>query len=199
MRSFLQGVVAGYGIAIPVGPVSVLIMQTSTRRGLGIAAAAGMGAASADLVYATLSVAFGSAAAELLEPVGDELRLVAAAILIVVAVRGLLTARHKPDAEDAAGPGAAKTFAGFLGITMLNPVTIAYFAALVLGLRLAAGSLGGKFLFVLGAFLASASWQLAVATFGTVLHHALGERGRVATSVAGSLIIAGLAVYMLVS
>lgn len=197
MRSFLQGVVAGYGIAIPVGPVSILIMQTATRRSFKVAASAALGVATADLLYAAVAVAFGAAAAALTEPAGDELRVVAAIVLFVVAARGLVTARRgdRPEARPEHGP--IRTFGAFLGITILNPATIAYFVALVLGLRLASGSVGGKVLFVIGAFLASASWQLAVASFGAVLRHALGERGRMITSIVGSVIIAGLAVYML--
>lgn len=198
MRSFLQGAIAGYGIAIPVGPVAVLIMQSATRRSFDIAAAAAVGVATADLVYAAIAVAFGAAAATAIEPLADELRIVAALVLFAVAIRGLVVARRRGPAQERIEHGRVRTFATFLGITILNPATIAYFVALVLGLRLAHGSPTGKILFVAGAFLASLSWQLGVAGFGTFLRHALDERGRLITSIVGSAIIAGLAVYMLV-
>ena len=52
LDAFLNGVVAGYGIAIPVGPIAILILELGLRRGFRIALSAGAGAASADLIYA---------------------------------------------------------------------------------------------------------------------------------------------------
>jgi hypothetical protein len=52
-QSFWDGVLAGYGIAIPVGAIAVLIIDVSIRRGLAIGMQAGAGAATADLIYAS--------------------------------------------------------------------------------------------------------------------------------------------------
>src|SRR3977135_557222 len=62
LSAFLIGAAAGYSIAIPVGPIAVLIVRTGLRRGFRIAAAAGAGTATVDLIYATLAVALGGAA-----------------------------------------------------------------------------------------------------------------------------------------
>jgi hypothetical protein len=59
--SFLAGVVAGYAIAIPVGAIAVLIVELGVRRGFRVAAAAGVGAGTADGLYAALA-ALGCAA-----------------------------------------------------------------------------------------------------------------------------------------
>jgi threonine/homoserine/homoserine lactone efflux protein len=50
LQSFWDGVLAGYGIAIPVGAIAVLIIEVSIRRGLTSGLQAGAGAASADLL-----------------------------------------------------------------------------------------------------------------------------------------------------
>ena len=55
-EAFLLGVAAGYAIAIPIGPIAVLILRTGVMRGFAAAAAAGAGAATADLVYATVAM-----------------------------------------------------------------------------------------------------------------------------------------------
>ena len=39
------GIVAGLGVAVPLGPIGILILETALRRGWGHGAAAGMGAA----------------------------------------------------------------------------------------------------------------------------------------------------------
>ena len=79
---------------------------------------------------------------------------------------------------------------------MLNPTTIVYFAALVLG-RQATGTDGAAagVVFVVAAFVASASWQLLLAGSGGVLGRLLtSARGRFITTVTSSVVIAALAV-----
>ena len=49
-QSFWEGVLAGYGIAIPVGAIAVLIIEVSIRRGLASGMQAGAGAAEEALV-----------------------------------------------------------------------------------------------------------------------------------------------------
>jgi arginine exporter protein ArgO len=76
----------------------------------------------------------------------------------------------------------------------LNPATVVYFGALVIG----RGDTGGGVWFVAGAFLASASWQLLIAGGGSVVGRLLtGERGRLITALVSSVVIAVLAVLLL--
>ena len=56
--TLLAGAVAGYGIAIPVGAIAILILETGLQRGFRLAAAAGTGAAVADGIYATVGYEF---------------------------------------------------------------------------------------------------------------------------------------------
>jgi arginine exporter protein ArgO len=77
---------------------------------------------------------------------------------------------------------------------LLNPATVSYFVALVIGLDLGSSS---RLLFVVGAAAASASWQVFLVAAAGALGTRLTDRGRVVTSVLGSVIIAGLAVYTL--
>ena len=84
MSAFIAGVIAGYGIAIPVGAIAILIVETGLRRGFRAAFAAGAGAATADLVYASLAALAGQGLAAALAPYAAGLRLVSAGVLIVL-------------------------------------------------------------------------------------------------------------------
>jgi hypothetical protein len=44
----LSGLLAGYGIAVPVGAIAVVLISLSARTSLRIGAAAGLGAATVD-------------------------------------------------------------------------------------------------------------------------------------------------------
>ncbi len=204
MEAFLNGVLAGYGIAIPVGAIAVLIVEVGMRCGFRCAAFAGAGAASADLVYATAAVGGGAALAAAVESVETPLRLLSGAVLALLAIAGLWrlrrggaenpTAAAMPDRAELVG-----TYLRFLGLTIINPLTVVYFAAFVVGLGLADGlSLGGGAIFVGGAFLASLSWQLLLAAVGSIAGHRLSQRVRVGTILAGNLLVLGLAVVVVV-
>ncbi|MEV6300818.1 LysE family transporter [Actinoplanes sp. NPDC051861] len=194
--AFLAGVVAGYGIAVPVGAIAVLIAGLSARTSLRVGAAAGLGAATADGIYALVAVAGGAAVAGFIAPVATPLRWAGAAVLLALAAWTAWGALRSPGVtERAERPTTAlRAYAGILGLTLLNPATVIYFAALVLG----AGGAGGGAWFVIGAFLASASWQLLIAGGGTLIGRLLtGPRGRLTTALVSSLVIAVLAVRLL--
>ena len=82
--AFLAGVVAGYGIAVPVGAIAVLIAGLSARISLRVGAAAGLGAATADGLYALVAVAGGAAVASAIAPIAEPLRWAGAAVLLLV-------------------------------------------------------------------------------------------------------------------
>ena len=87
------------------------------------------------------------------------LQLGSAALLLAIGVRGLWAARRtatRPDAGGSPPRGVLPTFWQFLGLTLLNPLTVAYFAALVLGRGLENSlSPAGRLAFVAGAWLDS--------------------------------------------
>jgi arginine exporter protein ArgO len=198
VRAFAEGVLAGLGIAVPVGAIAVLIVDLAMRRGFARAVPAAMGAASADLTYAAVAAVAGIAVASALAPYERRIELASAALLAgIVAYRmvRLFTAREEASAGPA-GDGALATYAGFLALTLVNPLTVAYFAALILGLGGGLGSGVDKGLFVVGAFAASAAWQLVLAGAGALLHRRLPARARLATALAGNLLIAALALRL---
>ncbi len=193
---FLAGVVAGYGIAVPVGAIGALIAGLSARTSLRVGAAAGMGAATADGIYACVAVAGGAAVAGVIAPVAEPLRWAGAVVLLALAAWTAWGAIRGGGAgeRDERPTTALRAYAGILGLTLLNPATVIYFAALVLG----SGGAGGGIWFVLGAFLASASWQLLIAGGGSLVGRVLtGRRGRLLTALTSSLVIAVLALRLL--
>ena len=191
-QAFLLGIAAGYAIAIPFGPIAVLIVRTGVRQGLRAAAAAGAGTATADLVFATIAMLFGAAASAFLAPILPAARLVAGAALAVIAVRGLLLTPQPMEREPSSvRPG--NTYLMFLGLTMLNPPTVIYFVSLAIALPEVSAEFASRAAFVVGAFLSSLSWQEFLAVVGAMLHGRLTPRLQRITAIVSSLIILALA------
>ena len=196
----MTGVAAGYGIAIPVGAIAILIMDVGIRRGFAPAFSAGAGAATADLLYAALAVIGGATLAATVESIGDPLRIASGIVLLVIAVLGLLRSRQPAETNvtEPRSGDLVRTYARFVGLTIINPTTVVYFAAIVIGLGVARGmGAGDGALFVTGAFLASLSWQTLIAAVGAFAGHRLSSRSRKVVSILGNLVILALGVVIL--
>ena len=192
----VAGLLAGWGVAIPLGAIGVMVVEAGMRGGLRPAAAAAAGVATADLLYAALAASAGAAVAGALAPHAHALRLAAAAVLALVAAFGLRALRRRPGEASAVPPGRG-LYLRFLALTSINPLTVAYFAALIAGLpAVASAPAGAKVVFVLAAGAASLSWQLVLAGAGATLHRRLPPSARVYTALAGNALVLGLAAHM---
>lgn len=202
VESLVGGVLAGYGIAIPVGAIAVLIVTTGMRCGFPCAASAGTGAATADLLYATVAVVAGVAVADALASWTQPIRLVSAGVLIAIAVTGLVRMTRLETATVdhfvVRRGELVRTYGRFLGLTMINPLTVVYFTSLVLGTTAGTTRTPPEMVvFVAGAFAASLSWQLLLAGIGAVARRGLSPRFRTVATVIGNLFILGLAARIL--
>ncbi len=195
LSAFLIGAAAGYAIAIPVGPIAVLIVRTALRRGFPIAAAAGAGTATVDLIYAITAVVVGGAVTSALAAVLLPMRLAAAAALLFLAVRALLRLGRTDMALDTptGHPSASRTYVLFIGLTLLNPATVAYFVTLAVGLPQIAQDVGSRLAFAVGASLSSLSWQSLLAAIGAALHTRLTPRLELVTAWLSSAILVAFA------
>lgn len=214
----LAGILAGYAIAIPVGAIAALLITLGAQHGARTAAGGALGAATVDGVYATVAVVAGAAVAPLIALVEEPLRWISVAVLVVLAIMialpGLRRARTPATpppgdadarlAAPAPAPGtttrtrrttAPRLFLTVGGLTLVNPVTVVYFAALVGSSTLAADAgWGARAVFVLAAFAASLSWQLLLTTAGALVGRALtGPVGARVTALLGGALILVLA------
>ncbi|MFD8703353.1 LysE family transporter [Kitasatospora sp. NPDC059648] len=206
MRAALvAGLLAGYGVAVPVGAVGAYLVALTARTSLRTGACAALGVATADGLYALLAALGGSGLAPLLEPLAGPLRIGSALVLLALAVRTAATAlrgrRSATVTAPATPPGPARAFLTLLGITLLNPLTVLYFAAFVMGGRGRGGSASGALspaVFTAAVLAASASWQLLLASGGALLGRALtGARGRLLTALGSAALVGWLAVRLL--
>jgi arginine exporter protein ArgO len=160
------------------------------------------------LIYASVAALAGTALAVVLTPVAGILRVASAGVLILIGAWGLYQLRRSPNAaegREVPTQSFLQTYAMVLGLTLLNPLTVTYFAALILGMNDCArakhlsscGSNASPLLFVVGAFLASLSWQSLLAGIGALAHRHLPPRFRVVTSVVGNLVIVGMGIAIL--
>jgi threonine/homoserine/homoserine lactone efflux protein len=106
--ALIAGLAAGLAIAMQVGAVSLLLVETAVTDGPRVGVAAGMGVAAADLGFAVIAAAAGGAAGAALASHETELRLIAATVIAAIAVHGLMAiARDRNRAAAARSTGGA--------------------------------------------------------------------------------------------
>ena len=197
MSSLLAGVVTGLAVAMPPGAVTGLIVRTGLQRGFRAALAAGWGTATVDGIYCSVAVLAGAALIPLLGTVETPLRAVTGFVLVGLGAYGIV--RSRADAPDEAPVGTRDliaTYIRFIGITMVNPATLAYFAAVAFGFSgPVLADAGG---FIAGVFVASLGWHAAPALMSGSLHGRLGPRARVTLTVIANGVVVALGLRILV-
>jgi arginine exporter protein ArgO len=202
--ALLAGLLAGFGIAIPLGAIGVLIVHEGLTRGWHSAAAAASGTALVDLCYAGLALAAGSAVARRLHGNERAIELTGAVILVAVVARGMLALRRTalPVTTDAvvtaplAQAAPLHTLRRFVALTAINPLTAVYFVVLTTALGDTVHGGLAAVAFAVGVFVSSWSWQLMLAAVGTLAGTRLPDWARTATSLAGYLVVLGYAVHL---
>lgn len=199
----LLGVLAGLAVAVPVGPVGVLLLRTGVVDGLRVAVGAAFGVATVDLAYAVVAVAVGTPVSRALGEHATLVRGIGAAVLVVVGAVGLVAsarAAHRPPSDLPAGDRLSPVgaYARFVGLTVINPSTAVTFTTVAVGLALGVSGTASVAAFVVGAGVASLAWQLLLAVASGVVGHRLPTRARVVASVvgAGAVVLAGVAMLV---
>jgi threonine/homoserine/homoserine lactone efflux protein len=137
-RLLLRGLVIGFSIAAPVGPIGVLCIRRTLADGRAFGLLSGLGAATADAIYGCI-----------------------AGFVLYLGVKTFLSKVAK-EAAPVKGVGLAGAYASTLFLTLTNPMTILSFVGIFAGMGLAESSTRGAALTVLGVFLGSALWWLAL-------------------------------------
>lgn len=161
MTIFLQGLIIGFSIAAPVGPIGVLCIRRTLAGGRAIGFLSGLGAATADAVYGSIA-GFGlTFIASFLLDQQLWFSLVGGGFLCYLGVKTFLTPPAKT-AAPAKGGGLWGAYGSTFFLTLTNPATILSFAAVFAGLGLANTSRSyiTAGILVLGVFLGSALWWL---------------------------------------
>lgn len=195
----VQGIVLGFSIAAPVGPIGVLCIRRTLQNGFKSGLASGLGAASADAVYGTIAAAGLTLAADFLARQQAWLGMLGGAFLLFLGVR---TFRSPPPEADGGDTEENKLGGDYLStflLTLSNPITIFSFMALFggLGAQGEAASPGSAYLLVLGVFSGSALWWLTLTTGVSLLRGRFSqEMMRWVNRIAG-VVIVGFGLVML--
>ena len=128
---FVKGLIIGFALAAPVGPVAAVLVQRTTNRGLRAGLFSGLGSSTADLLYGTAAAFGASFVTDFFLEHGTWLQRVGGAILVLLGLR--LFFSRPPRERLAAGNRTGSLARDFLStflLTFTNPMTFLAFTAI---------------------------------------------------------------------
>lgn len=172
---FIKGLIIGFAIAAPVGPIGVLCIQRSLHDGFRIGLMTGLGAALADGTYGLIA-GFGlTALSSLLMTHQFWIRLIGGLFLLYLGIKLFFS----PPREKSSGKSDRSSWHA-LGtsylLTLTNPATILSFVAVFAGLGL--GTINPSYrdaiILVMGITIGSTIWWMILSGgVAFMLHHRL--------------------------
>lgn len=202
MLLWLKGMLIGFAIAAPVGPIGLLCIQRTLTRGRWSGVLSGLGAASADALYGCIA-GFGLTwLAGWLLAWQTALQTLGGLFLLYLGWRtGRTPLAAEPALAQPTRAGLAGDYLSTLALTATNPVTILAFLGIFAGLGLAAEGrdFASAGLLVLGVFAGSLLWWLLLAGGVGLLRGRLTPRALRGINRASGLLIAGFGGWALLT
>ncbi len=157
---FLKGIIIGFSMAVPVGPIGIMCIRKTLTDGRLCGLMIGLGAATADLLYGCVA-AFGlTVISDVIAAERIWIRLVGGAFLLFLGVRTFRAPPADPKVP-IYSTGMLRSYLYTVILTLTNPTTIfafiAVFAAFGLGHEL---SMFSASTLVIGVFIGSGLWFL---------------------------------------
>ena len=194
---FVRGIIIGFAIAAPVGPIGVLCIQRTLNRGASFGFVSGLGAATADACYGIIAAFSVAAVFNFLSAQKIWFSLAGGLYLGYLGIKAFRTV---PDSkiEASNGMGRLSAYLSIFVLTLTNPMTIFAFAAVFAGFGF--GNTDGNYLnaviLVIGVFTGSALWWLTLSGITGLIRHKFNPTHLAWVNRISGGVILGFAVYI---
>jgi threonine/homoserine/homoserine lactone efflux protein len=200
MEEFLlKGILLGFAIAAPVGPIGVLCIRRTLQFGRWSGLFSGLGAAFADTLYGIVAAYGLTLISDFLLSKQLWLHLIGGAFLLYLGAKTFFAKTRENNVEVTHKTLIGDFFSTFF-LTMTNPMTILSYVAIfaALGLTDVEDTKTDSFYLVLGVFVGSSLWWLILSEGVTLFRKRLSNRVMVwINRIAGLLITAfGIAAWV---
>lgn len=200
---FLKGLLIGFAIAVPVGPIGFLCLRRTLVYGRATGLVSGLGAATADALYG-LVTAFGLTAISGFLIANERwLQLGGGVFLLALGLKTALAKAPTGDPSCAPPPPPQRSrsaaYLSTLALTLASPATILAFVAIFAGVGLASEAADHLLALelVAGVFTGSALWWLALSLGAGALRDRLHAEALHVLHVVSGCCIAALGVWQL--
>ena len=188
---FIQGMIIGLTLAVPVGPIALVCIQRAVTDGRLHGIISGIGVATADSFYAAVTFFGLTVISGLIIAHQLPLRFAAGIILILVGIRIFLSI-PAPLSMKIEHETYLKDYLSMVAITIANPLTLIFFIAILPGFGVVfhENSVLSGSEFVGGVFLGSTLWWIILCgLIGSVRSRISAEHLRLINRISGVMIV----------
>jgi putative LysE/RhtB family amino acid efflux pump len=165
---FLVGIIIGFVVAAPVGPVGLLCVRKTLEYGLTGALAVGLGTALADALYASIA-AFGLAAiSEYLLAHIVYCKILGAILLLALAIKEYTSKAQVVESVQISQKSLLQLIITTFVLTCFNPIAIMSFIGIFAMLSDRLLNISNPIVMIVGVFIGSILWYLFL---GKIIHH----------------------------
>ena len=198
MIQFFKGLVIGFSVAAPVGPIGLLCIRRSIAHGRTVGFVSGLGAATADAVGGVIAALGITAVIAVFTAHRGALQVGGGLFLGYL---GIAMMRARPPAEAARAQKATSLWSAYLStfvLTLMNPMTILSFLGIFAGAGIAAAKDWAEGLAMVGGvFCGSTLWWMILSALASALGARLEGRGLRLVNVAAGIVILGFGLWQL--
>lgn len=198
--TLFKGLALGFVLAMSVGPIALLCISTTLGKGPKHGLAVGLGAATADGIYG-LAAALGlSLLVTFMADYSIWLKIIGGLFLLYLGWKIMTSAFEEKKSRETPGALLA-TYVAVLGLTLINPVTIATFMGAFAGMGV--GDTGGdlklSLILGLGIWIGSAGWHSVLVILSYTLKHRVKTHHLLRLNKVSGVIIGGFGLIALAS
>lgn len=177
MLFLIKAIILGFSLAAPVGPIGLLVISRTVRKGRLYGFISGLGATFADGVYGCIAgFGFGAIITFLISH-SDVIKPIGCMIMCLIGIKTFLSKTHIQQIKSKDAKNLIGAFTSVFFLTLSNPITIVFFVALFSGLGLHIGdSYFSIFTFIIGVLLGSAAWWLILSSVTSIIRHKINEK-----------------------
>jgi threonine/homoserine/homoserine lactone efflux protein len=187
---FVQGIIIGLTLAVPVGPLALICIQRTVTEGRLHGIFSGIGVATADSFYAAVTFLGLTVISELIIAQQYLFRFLAGVVLILIGIRVFLSI---PSAISAKTEHETylKDYLSMVALAIANPLTLIFFLVILPGYGVVIYGIDSLSAaeFVAGVFFGSTVWWVVLCgSIGSVRSRISGENLGLINRVSGLLI-----------
>jgi len=195
---FVKGLIIGFLIAAPVGPIGLLCIRRTVTQGRLHGLVSGLGAAAADTVYGFIAAFSLTLISDFLVTHQTLFRIIGAAFLSLLGIKTFFSHAHDRRVSLTAGTFAAN-FTSTFGLTLMNPITLFAFTAVFAGVGVQHSTHTLEGVLVAGVFAGAAAWWLLLTTVAGLFHKKISPANLLWLTRISGIIIIAFALFILLT